>query len=189
MPRMNAPLSQILGITATKLSIKWKDDARTNSILLYRIVRKTWETPFRTSRSRYKSTLEGKTSASSNSNALTSRSQNMSPAQNKTRDLVELTAMKDNIDSVMTSRANLHQSSRGIATLTDRRYVVEATNGIIINGMRSLSRMVRLRLQTIKVTSKNNGEAGGDVSSAVCKWVYYTRYDPAVDAKTVRKTT
>ena len=170
MPRMNAPLSQILDIIATKLSIKWKYDEATNSIRFFRMVTKTWETPFRASKSSYKSTLEGETSASSNANALTSRSQNTSPVQDELRDLVELTAMKDNVDSLMTRSGSIFANpATGTITLTDTPEVVEAADGIIISGVRSLSRMVRLRLQTIKVTSKNNGEAGVDISAAVSR--------------------
>ena len=57
----------------------------------------------------------------------------------------------------------------GSITLTDTTEVVEAANSIITNGVRSLSRMVRLRVQTVKVTSKNNGEAGVDVSAAISR--------------------
>ena len=170
MPRMNAPLSQILDIIATKLSIKWKYEEASNSIRFYRLVTKTWETPFRATKSSYKSTLEGATSQSSNSNALTTRSQNTSPVEDKMDDLVELTAMRDNVDSVMTRSGSIFANpATGSITLTDTTEVVEAADSIITNGVRSLSRMVRLRVQTVKVTSKNNGEAGVDVSAAISR--------------------
>jgi type IVB pilus formation R64 PilN family outer membrane protein len=170
MPRMDAPLSQILDIIATKLAIKWKYDESTNSIRFYRLVTKTWETPFRAAKASYKSRLEGETSASSNANALTSRSQNSSPVEDEMRDLVELTAMRDNVDSIMTRSGSVFANqATGSITLTDTTEVVEAADTIIKNGVRSLSRMVQLRVQTVKVTSKNSGEAGVDVSAAVSR--------------------
>lgn len=170
MPRMNAPLSQILDIIATKLSIKWKYDEATNSIRFYRLVTKTWETPFRASKSSYKTTLQGETSQSSNTAVLSAKSQNTPPAEDELRDMVELTAMKDNVDSVMTRSGSIFANpATGTITLTDTTEVVEAADTIIRNGVRSLSRLVRLRLQTIKVTSNNSGEAGLDVSAAVSR--------------------
>lgn len=170
MPRMNAPLSQILDIIATKLSIRWKYDEATNSIRFYRLVTKTWETPFRVSKSSYKSTLEGETSQSSNTNALSNRSQERSPVEDELRDMVELTAMRDNVDAVMTRSGSIFANpATGTITLTDTTDVIDAADTIISNGVRSLSRMVRLRLQTVKVTSKDNGEAGFDVSAAVSR--------------------
>jgi type IVB pilus formation R64 PilN family outer membrane protein len=170
MPRMNAPLSQILDIIATKLSIKWKYEEASNSIRFYRLVTKTWETPFRASKSSYRSTLEGETSQSSNTNALSNKSQDKSPVEDLMSDMVELTAMRDNVDSVMTHSGSIFANiATGTITLTDTTEVVEAADSIISNGVRSLSRMVRLRLQTIKVTSKDSGEAGIDISAAVSR--------------------
>lgn len=170
MPRMNAPLSQILDIISTKLGIKWKYEESTNSIRFYRMVTKTWETPFRAAKASYKSTLQGETSASSNANALTTRSQNTSPVEDELRDLVELTAMRDNVDSVITRSGSLYANpATGTITLTDTTEAVEAADTIIKNGVRSLSRMVQLRVQTVKVTSKTNGEAGVDVAAAVSR--------------------
>lgn len=170
MPRMNAPLSQILDVIATKLAIKWKYDEATNSIRFYRLITKSWETPFRAAKSSYKSTLEGETSQSSNANALTTRSQNKSPVEDEMRDLVELNAMRDNVESVMTRSGSIFANqATGVITLTDTTDVIDAADSIITNGVRSLSRMVRLRVQTIKVTSSNSGEAGVDVSAAVSR--------------------
>jgi type IVB pilus formation R64 PilN family outer membrane protein len=170
MPRMNAPLAQVLDVIATKLSIKWKYDEASNSIRFYRLVTKSWETPFRAAKASYKSTLEGETSQSSNTNALTARSQNRSPVEDKMDDLIELTAMRDNVESVMTRSGSIFANqATGVITLTDTTDVVDAADSIISSGVRSLSRMVRLRVQTIKVTSSTNGEAGVDISAAVSR--------------------
>jgi type IVB pilus formation R64 PilN family outer membrane protein len=172
MPRMNAPLSQVLDVIATKLAIKWKYDEASNSIRFYRMVTKSWETPFRAAKASYKSTLEGETSQTSNSNALSSKSQNRSPVEDQMTDLIELTAMRENVESVMTRSGSIFANqATGVITLTDTTDVVEAADSIISSGVRSLSRMVRLRVQTVKVTSASNGEAGIDISAAVSRAV------------------
>jgi type IVB pilus formation R64 PilN family outer membrane protein len=170
MPSMNAPLSQILDIIATKLAIKWKYDEASNSIRFYRMVTKTWDTPFRATKASLKSSLQGETSASSNANALTSRPQAQSPVEDQQADMVELTLMRDNIESVMTRSGSVFANpATGAITLTDTTDAVDAADLIIKSGVRAISRMVQLRVQTIKVTSKNTGEAGLDVSAAVSR--------------------
>lgn len=170
MPRMNAPLAQILDVIATKLSIKWKYDESSNSIRFYRMVTKTWETPFRASKSSYKSSLEGETNQSSNSNAIQNRGANESPVDETQRDLVELNAMKENVEAVMTRSGIVFANpATGAITLTDTTESVEAADTIVKSGVRAVSRLVKLRVQTIKVTTRNAGEAGVDVSAAVSR--------------------
>jgi hypothetical protein len=87
-------------------------------------------------------------------------------------DLIELTAMRENVESVMTRSGSIFANqATGVITLTDTTDVVEAADSIISSGVRSLSRMVRLRVQTVKVTSASNGEAGIDISAAVSRAV------------------
>lgn len=170
MPRMNAPLAQILDIIATKLSIKWKYEESSNSIRFYRMVTKTWETPFRASKSSYKSSLEGETSQSSNANAIQNRGSTEAPVDEQHRDLVELTAMKDNVDAVMTRSGSIFANpATGAITLTDTTESVEEADRIIRSGIRAVSRLVKLRVQTIKVTTRNAGEVGVDVSAAISR--------------------
>jgi type IVB pilus formation R64 PilN family outer membrane protein len=170
MPRMNAPLSQILDIVATKLAIKWKYEESSNSIRFYRMITKTWETPFRASKASYKTSLQGETSNSTNANALTSRSTSTSPIEEEMRDLVELTSMRDNVDSVMTRSGNIFANpATGSITLTDTTESVEEADAIIKSGIRAISRMVKLRVQTIKVSSTSTGEVGIDISAAISR--------------------
>lgn len=170
MPNMNAPLSQILDVIATKLSIQWKYDESSNSVRFYRLVTKTWETPFRAAKASYKSSLDGETSQTNNANALTARSTNTSPVEDNMRDLVELTSMRENAESVMTLSGSIFANpATGTITMTDTVDSIDAADSIIKNGVRSLSRMVRLRMQTIKVTSSKSGEAGLDVTAAVSR--------------------
>jgi type IVB pilus formation R64 PilN family outer membrane protein len=170
MPNMNAPLSQILDLIATKLSIHWKYDEATSSIRFYRMVTKTWDTPFRAAKASYKSSLQGETTATNNANALTARSASNSPIEDEMRDMVELQAMRENAESVMTVSGSVFANqATGTITMTDTTDSIDAADAIIKSGVRSLSRMVRLRMQTIKVTSSKAGEFGLDVSAAVSR--------------------
>lgn len=168
-PRVDAPLSQVLDIIATKLSIKWKYDAASNSIRFYRMITKTWETPFMVSKASYKSTLEGETTSSTNQNVVTNHN-TTSPLADELKDMVELTAMRDSLETVMTRSGHAFANpATGAITLTDTPDSVDAADDIIKNGIRSLSRIVRMRMQTIKVSSKNSGEAGVDMSVVVAR--------------------
>lgn len=170
LPNMNAPLSQILDVIATKLAIHWKYDEASNSVRFYRMVTKTWDTPFRVSKSSYKSSLQGETTATNNANALSARPASSSPIEDEMRDLVELQAMRENVESVMTlSGSIVANQATGTITMTDTADSVEAADAIIQKGVHSLSRLVRLRMQTIKVTSNKSGEFGLDVSAAVSR--------------------
>lgn len=168
-PRVNAPLSQILDIIGTKLGIKWKYDKQSNSIRFYRMVTKTWETPFMVSKASYKSTLEGETTSSTNQNVATNHN-SISPVADELKDLVELNSMRDSLDTVMTrSGVAFANPATGAITLTDTTDSIDAADEIIKAGIKSLSRIVRLRVQTIKVSSKNTGEAGVDMSAVVAR--------------------
>jgi type IVB pilus formation R64 PilN family outer membrane protein len=168
-PRVNAPLSQVLDIVATKLGIKWKYDDASNSIRFYRMITKTWETPFMVSKANYKSALEGETTASTNQNVATART-TTSPINDELKDLVELTSMRDSLETVMTRSGQAFANpATGAITVTDTPDAVDAADEIIKNGIKTLSRIVRMRMQTIKVSSKNSGEAGFDMSAVVAR--------------------
>jgi len=168
-PRVNAPLSQVLDIIATKLGIKWKYDEASNSIRFYRMITKTWETPFMVSKANYKSALEGDTTASTNQNVVTARN-TTAPINDELKDLVELTSMRDSLETVMTRSGQAFANpATGAITLTDTPDAVDAADEIIKNGIKTLSRIVRMRMQTIKVSSKNSGEAGFDMSAVVAR--------------------
>jgi type IVB pilus formation R64 PilN family outer membrane protein len=168
-PRVNAPLSQILDIIGTKLGIKWKYEKASNSIRFYRMVTKTWETPFMVSKASYKSALEGETTASTNQNVVTNHN-STSPVGDELKDLVELNSMRDSLDTVMTrSGVAFANPATGAITVTDTTEAIDAADEIIKAGIRTLSRIVRLRIQTIKVSSKNSGEAGVDMSAVVAR--------------------
>lgn len=168
-PRMEAPLSQILDIIATRLSINWRYDEATNSIRLYRLVTKSWQTPFSTASARYTTAMEGGTSESTNSGVVTQRT-SASPVSSEVRDLVELNAIRDSVDTITTRSGSISANpATGTITLTDTAEAVEAANELIQREIKLLSRSVRLRVQTIQVTTNNAGEAGVNLSAAISR--------------------
>jgi type IVB pilus formation R64 PilN family outer membrane protein len=168
-PRMEAPLSQILDIIATRLSIKWRYDEATNSIRLYRLVTKSWQTPFSTASARYTTAMEGGTAESTNSGVVTQKT-STAPVSSEVRDLVELNAIRDSVDTITTRAGSISANpATGTITLTDTAEAVEAADELIQREIKLLSRSVRLRVQTIQVTSNNAGEAGVNLSAAISR--------------------
>ena len=168
-PRVEAPLSQILDLVATRLGILWKYDDSTGSIRLYRLVTKSWATPFSSANSAYTTILDGGTSSSSNANAVSAKS-SAAPISTKGSELNELNAIRDSVDTVMTrSGAISANPATGTITLTDTSEAVDAADEMIRREIKILSRMVILRVQTIQVTSNDSGESGINLSAAIAK--------------------
>lgn len=168
-PRVNAPLAQILDIIATKLSIKWRYEEATNRIHFYRLVTKTWETPFRATKASYRSALQNEQAMSTNDKAVQQRS-SQAPVDDELSGLNELNTMRDNLESVMTRSGTVFANpATGGITLTDTAEAVEAANTIVRDAIRTLSRTVQLRVQTIKVTSTDEGQIGVDMSAAISR--------------------
>lgn len=170
MPNMNAPLSQILDIISAKLGIKWRYDYPTNSLRFYRLVTKTWNTPFRSTKASYKAAMQGDIAQSNNQNAITARNNANSPIDSDMKDLVELDTMRDSLDVVMTRSGTAFANPvTGQITLTDTAESVDLADSIMTDAIRQVSRVVTLHLQTIKVTYNRSGEAAVDVQAAVAR--------------------
>lgn len=170
MPNMNAPLSQILDIISAKLGIKWRYDSATNSLRFYRLVTKTWNTPFRSTRASYKAAMQGDIAQSNNQNAITARTNANSPIDSDLKDLVELDTMKDSLDVVMTRAGTAFANPvTGQITLTDTAESVDLADSIMSDAIRQVSRVVTLHVQTIKVTYNRSGEAAVDAQAAVAR--------------------
>jgi type IVB pilus formation R64 PilN family outer membrane protein len=168
-PRVEAPLSQILDIVATRLSIKWRYDEASNSIRFYRLVTKSWQTPFSTAKSHFSTAMEGGTSNSTNANVVTPKNQT-SPISSEVSDLVELTAIRDSVDTILTRSGSISANpATGTITLTDTADTVDSADELIQREIKVLSRLVSLRVQTIQITTKNSGETGVDLSAAISR--------------------
>jgi type IVB pilus formation R64 PilN family outer membrane protein len=168
-PRVEAPLSQILDIVATRLSIKWRYDEASNSIRFYRLVTKSWQTPFSTAKSHFSTAMEGGTSNSTNSNVVTPKNQT-SPISSEVSDLVELNSIRDSVDTILTRSGSISANpATGTITLTDTADTVDAADELIQREIKVLSRVVSLRVQTIQVTTNNSGETGVDLSAAISR--------------------
>lgn len=166
-PRIEAPLAQILDLIAVRLGIRWKFEESTNTIRFYRLVTKTWSTPFSAANSRYTTDFEGITSASNNQNAITVRP-GISPVGLTSKDVNELKSISENVSSIMTKSGSIvTNASTGTITLTDTHDVVEAADKLIANEISILSRVVMLKVQTIQVTNSDAEQAGVDIGGVV----------------------
>ena len=166
-PRVEAPLAQILDLIAVRLGIRWKFEESTNTIRFYRLVTKTWSTPFSSANSRYSTDFEGITSASNNQNAIAVRP-GISPVGSASKDVNELKSISDNVSSIMTKSGSIvTNASTGTITLTDTYDVVESADRMIANEVSILSRVVLLKVQTIQVTNNDIEQAGVDIGGVV----------------------
>lgn len=166
-PRVEAPLAQILDLIAVRLGIRWKFEETTNTIRFYRLVTKTWSTPFSSANTRYSTDFEGITSASNNQNAISVRP-GTSPVGSTSKDVNELKAISENVSSLMTKSGSIvTNASTGTITLTDTFDVVESADRMIANEVSILSRVVMLKVQTIQVTNNDSEQAGVDIGGVV----------------------
>jgi type IVB pilus formation R64 PilN family outer membrane protein len=169
LPKTEAPLSQILDVIAARLGINWKYDDHTGSIRFYRLVTKSWPTPFSSASSDYTTTLEGGTSQSSNSNAIAQR-QSQSPIKTEHKNINELNSIRDAVESVMTRAGSINANpATGTITVTDTVEAIEAADELVLKEIRALSRMVVLRVQTVQVTTNNSSEGAVNVTAVINK--------------------
>lgn len=168
-PRAEAELGQILDLVATKLSINWRYDEASNSIKFYRLVTKSWPTPFSSANSQYTTLLDGTTSASSNANALADKA-SVAPISSNQKEMNELMAIKESAGSVMTKSGEINANpATGTITITDTAEAVDAADVLIRSEIKILSRLVLLKVQTIQVTVNKSGETAVNLSAAISK--------------------
>lgn len=168
-PQTEAPLGQILDMVSTRLGAHWKYDEARNSIRFYRLVTKSWQIPVSPASNSYSTKLDGSTSATSNTNALAQKT-NLSPISSESNGLNELEAIRDSVNTVMTKSGSISANlATGTITLTDTSDAVDSADTLIQREVRILSRMVLLRLQTIQVTTSDNGESGVDWTAILQK--------------------
>jgi type IVB pilus formation R64 PilN family outer membrane protein len=168
-PQVEAPLSQILDMISVRLGIHWKYIEATNSIRFYRLVTKSWQIPVSPAANSYSTVLEGGTAQSTNANVATSKS-STSPISSQSNGLNDLYSIRDSVDTLLTKSGSLSANlATGTITLTDTSEVVDAADTMIKGEIKILSRVVYLRLQTVQVTTKDNGESGVDLAAIVNK--------------------
>ncbi|MDO8728626.1 MAG: hypothetical protein Q7K26_01895 [bacterium] len=168
-PQVEAPLSQILDMVSVRLGIHWKYTEATNSIRFYRLVTKSWKIPVSPAANSYSTILEGGTAQSTNANAATSKP-GTSPISSSSNGLNDLFSIRDSVDTLLTKSGSLSASlATGTITLTDTSEVVEAVDTMIKGEIKTLSQVVFLRLKTVQVTTKDNGESAVDIGAIVNK--------------------
>lgn len=166
-PRTEAPLSQILDLISVRLGIRWKFEEATNTIRFYRLVTKSWQTPFSSAANSYTTTFSGATTSSNNTNAA-SMTPGASPISSTSRDVNELKSITDSVSTVMTKSGNIvANAATGTITLTDTFDSVAEADVLISREINILSRQVMLKVQTIQVTSTDSEQSGIDIAAVV----------------------
>ena len=166
-PKTEAPLSQILDIIAVRLGVKWKYDEVSNTIKIYRLVTKSWETPLASAKSSYTTNFEGSNSASTNTNAIAAKPA-PSPVSVSSKDIDELKSLVDNVSSILTKSGSvIANDSTGTITMTDTSDSVEKADAIISNEMAILKRQVIMKVQTIQITSTDSEESSLNITAAI----------------------
>lgn len=166
-PVTEAPLSKILDLISVRLGIYWKYDEEQESIRFYRLVTKTWRTPFSTAASSFTTKFDGETAKSTNSAVVTSKS-GTAPVKTEGKDINELEAIKTSLSVVLTKAGSIVTNpATGSLTITDTKEAIDAADGIINEEIATLGRSILLKVQTIQVTTNDNGEAGVDIGAIV----------------------
>ncbi|MBN6205138.1 hypothetical protein JYK21_01635 [Ralstonia pickettii] len=168
-PKVEAPLGQILDNIASRLGIRWKYDDIANNIKFYRLVTKSWNIPVSPASNSYSTTFSGATYQSTNTNTLSG--QNMtSPVRSEASGLNELTSIKEAAESVLTKSGTINASqATGTITITDTADAIDRADTIITEQVAILSRMVLLRVQTVQITTSDDGESGVDWNALLTK--------------------
>lgn len=168
-PRMEAPLAQVLDNIANRLGIRWKYDDTANSIKFYRLVTKTWNVPVSPASNSYSTAFNGTSYQSTNSNTLSAQN-TTSPVRSEASGLNELTSIKEAAESVLTRAGTINASqASGLITITDTPDAIERADAIISEQIAILSRMVLLRVQTVQITTNDDGESGVDWNALLTK--------------------
>lgn len=168
-PQVEAPLTQILDMVSTRLGIHWKYDELHNNIRFFRLVTKSWQIPVSSAANSYSTKLDGGTASSSNANALAQKN-STSPISSESNGLNELTSLRESVDTVMSKSGSISANqATGTITLTDTSDAVDAADALIQHEIKILSRLVLLRLQTIQVTTNDNGESGVNWNAVLTK--------------------
>jgi type IVB pilus formation R64 PilN family outer membrane protein len=169
LPHMEAPMSQILDIIATKLGIHWKYEERDNTIRFYRLATRSWETRFSTAENSFSTMMEGSTSTSTNTAAVTAKPVS-SPIKTEGKSNVELLSMKDAIDMILTKSGQVYANpATGTITVKDTEEVLDAADQLIQSELKRSNRTVKIWFQTIQVTRNNSLEQGVDLAVAINK--------------------
>lgn len=166
-PKVEAPLAQILDLIAVRLGIKWKFDDSTNTIRFYRLVTKTWETPFTAAKNDFTTKFDESGGSSTNSNSASLKA-GAPTVSSELKDSVEIDALVKNLEVIMSKSGNISANRvTGSITMIDTADAVESADAIIRKEVKALSRSVTLKLQTITLTTTDESSAGMDINAII----------------------
>ncbi|WP_298150737.1 hypothetical protein [Flavobacterium sp.] len=166
-PKVEAPLAQILDLISVRLGIKWKFEESTNTVRFYRLVTKTWETPFTASVNDYTTKFEDSGATSTNSNTLSLKSGNPS-VSSELKGSNEIESIVKNLEVIMSKSGNISANRvTGSITMIDTADAIDNADAIIKKEVRALSRTVTLNVRTIQLTTTDESSAGLDINAIV----------------------
>ncbi|WP_395009124.1 hypothetical protein [Undibacterium sp.] len=171
-PKTEGQLSTILDAITNKLRIHHKYDESTNTIHLYRLVSKNWQTKFSSTSYTFNNGQRGQTVQSTDSKTLTGNSQgSKSPIETTLKDNIELLSMRDAIiQTILTKQGKIFANpSTGTISMTDTEESIKAADHLITSEVKNLNRGVMLRVRTIQVTRKDNDAASFDIEGILNK--------------------
>jgi len=172
-PRVEAPLGRVLDSVTTKFHIHHHYDESTNTINLYRLVTRHFQTKLAAGAYSFASAQIGDTVKSTDNNSLAngSTSQNKSPIGTEIKEAVELTSIKKAIEETIMTRSGkiFANPSTGTISMIDTEEAVNAADLLIQSELKATSRTVVLKVKTIQVNLSDNLESGVDVTAVLAK--------------------
>ena len=171
-PKTEGQLGSILDTVANKLHIHHKYDEATNTIHLYRLVSKIWQTKLASTTYNFNNGVAGQMVQSTDTKALGTAAQGGKGAiETSLKDNVELLSVRDAIiNTILTPHGKIFaNTSTGTISMSDTEEAVNAADTLITQEAKNLNRSVLLRLRTIQVTRNDTDEGGFDVQGIINK--------------------
>lgn len=171
-PKTEGQLATILDTVTNKLRIHHKYDEATNTIHLYRLVSKYWQTKFASTSYSFNNSAQSQTVQTTDAKALTGNNQGgKSAIETALKDNVELFSVRDAIKETILTKAGkiFANTSTGTISMTDTEEAVNAADVLIQHELKNLNRGVMLRVRSIQVTRTDNDSAGIDLQAIINK--------------------
>ncbi|TES61329.1 hypothetical protein E2P84_43740 [Burkholderia cepacia] len=163
------PVANLLDRAASRKTVHWEYDEKTNVLRIYRFVTRQWQIPVSGAQRTYSSNFTGGTQQSSSQTSLQSNN-DTSPMKSEVKDANELYSIRDTAKLVMTQAGKIYADpNSGTITISDTKEAVDAAEKLVRKQVAILSRTVLLRLQTVQLTSNDDGESGVDWNAVISR--------------------
>ena len=170
-PKTEAQLASILDNVTTKFHLHHRYDEATNTIYIYRLVSKYWQTKFSAASYKYTGGQMGNTVQSNDGKSLNSTTSNQLPIETAIKDSIELNSIVNSIKETIMSRAGKIYANQatGTISMTDTEENIRAADDLIAHEIKGLNRGVILKMKTIQVTRTDNADAGINLTAVLSK--------------------